>query len=237
VQIVLKLSCSLRRNFLLRCIYFTFYCISDFFSFSLLSFCSRCMYMIFLLKSQCRDFIFVFQPVYIFLLNVCVICVLLYLVSRPPFCFCVPACVPFSLICEQSPNFLTFKEPRNRFQGISSSSLCSLAGRYDNPIPTRFLAPIDCLKIPALLSLASRTPFCFCNLLTNTSLFLQNGFWPQFCSALQLYTALYIEYMTSFYLEFHLTPFCSCIAATTRAFISCCSTTCWAGPLGSTFHR
>ncbi len=48
-----------------------------------------------------------------------------------------------------SPNFLTFKEPRNRFQGISSASLCSLAGRYDNPIPTRFLAPIDCLKIPA----------------------------------------------------------------------------------------
>jgi hypothetical protein len=28
--------------------------------------------------------------------------------------------------------------------------VCSLAGRYDNPIPTRFLAPIDCLKIPAL---------------------------------------------------------------------------------------
>jgi hypothetical protein len=25
----------------------------------------------------------------------------------------------------------------------------SLAGLYDNPIPTRFLAPIDCLKIPA----------------------------------------------------------------------------------------
>ncbi len=25
-----------------------------------------------------------------------------------------------------------------------------LAGRYDNPIPTRFLAPVDCLKIPAL---------------------------------------------------------------------------------------
>jgi hypothetical protein len=28
-------------------------------------------------------------------------------------------------------------------------SQCSLAGRYDNPIPSRFLAPIDCLKIPA----------------------------------------------------------------------------------------
>ncbi len=32
---------------------------------------------------------------------------------------------------------------------MNSSSLCSLAGRYENPIPTRFLAPIDCLKIPA----------------------------------------------------------------------------------------
>ncbi len=41
-------------------------------------------------------------------------------------------------------------EPRNRFQGMNSASLCSLAGRYDNPIPTRFLAPLDCLKIPAL---------------------------------------------------------------------------------------
>ncbi len=28
----------------------------------------------------------------------------------------------------------------------------SLAGRYDNPIPARFLAPIDCLKIPALVT-------------------------------------------------------------------------------------
>ncbi len=31
-----------------------------------------------------------------------------------------------------SPNFYTFKEPNNRFQGINSASLCSLAGRYDN---------------------------------------------------------------------------------------------------------
>jgi hypothetical protein len=29
------------------------------------------------------------------------------------------------------------------------SRIGSLAGRYDNPIPTGFLAPIDCLKIPA----------------------------------------------------------------------------------------
>jgi hypothetical protein len=40
-------------------------------------------------------------------------------------------------------------EPRNRFQGMNSASLCSLAGRYDNPFPPRFLAPIDSLKIPA----------------------------------------------------------------------------------------
>ena len=46
--------------------------------------------------------------------------------------------------------FYTFKEPMNRFQGINSASQCSLAGRYDNPILTRFLAPIDCSKIPAL---------------------------------------------------------------------------------------
>ncbi len=41
-------------------------------------------------------------------------------------------------------------KPRNRFQGINSVSLCSLAGRYDNLIPTRCLAPKDFLKIPAL---------------------------------------------------------------------------------------
>jgi hypothetical protein len=42
-------------------------------------------------------------------------------------------------------------EPRNRFQGMNSASLCNLAGRYDNPIPPQFLAPIDPLKIPALV--------------------------------------------------------------------------------------
>ncbi len=44
---------------------------------------------------------------------------------------------------------LSFKEPKNRYQEINSASLYGLAGRYENPIPTRFLAPIDCLKIPA----------------------------------------------------------------------------------------
>ena len=36
--------------------------------------------------------------------------------------------------------------PRNRFQGLNSASLCSLAGRYNNPIPTRCQAPTDFLK-------------------------------------------------------------------------------------------
>jgi hypothetical protein len=40
-------------------------------------------------------------------------------------------------------------KPRNRFQGINSAGQCSLAGQYNNPIPTWFLVPIDCLKIPA----------------------------------------------------------------------------------------
>jgi hypothetical protein len=30
--------------------------------------------------------------------------------------------------------------------------MCSLVGRYDNPIPTQFLALTDCLEIPALHS-------------------------------------------------------------------------------------
>ncbi len=38
-----------------------------------------------------------------------------------------------------------------RSPGINSASLCTLAGRYDNPIPTPFLAPIDSFKIPALV--------------------------------------------------------------------------------------
>ncbi len=49
--------------------------------------------------------------------------------------------------------FLNFEEHRNRLQGIDSASQCSLSGgRYDNPLPTRFLSPIDCSKIPAQLA-------------------------------------------------------------------------------------
>jgi hypothetical protein len=45
--------------------------------------------------------------------------------------------------------FLNFDGATNQLAGIDPARLCSLAGRYDNPIPTRFLAPIDCSKIPA----------------------------------------------------------------------------------------
>jgi hypothetical protein len=42
---------------------------------------------------------------------------------------------------------------------MNSANLCSLAGRYDTPLPTRFIAPIDCLKISALvLSFKKRMP-------------------------------------------------------------------------------
>ncbi len=39
--------------------------------------------------------------------------------------------------------------------GMNSVSLSSLAGRYENPIPPRCLAPIDFLKIPAQPKLGS----------------------------------------------------------------------------------
>ncbi len=39
---------------------------------------------------------------------------------------------------------------------MNSASLCSLAGQYDNLILTRFLAAMDCLKIPAQIKDESR---------------------------------------------------------------------------------
>jgi hypothetical protein len=65
--------------------------------------------------------------------------------------------------------FYIFKEPRNRFEGIDFANLCSLSPNFfaelipgllkrlqihalaghDKPIPTQFLAPIDCSKLPA----------------------------------------------------------------------------------------
>ncbi len=47
----------------------------------------------------------------------------------------------------------------NWFQGMNSASLCSLAGRYDNPLPPRFLAPVDSFKIPAQKNCIWDLPF------------------------------------------------------------------------------
>jgi hypothetical protein len=48
-------------------------------------------------------------------------------------------------------------EPRSRFQGMNSASLyvACRAGTI-TPIHSRFLAPIDCLKIPALLGMQKK---------------------------------------------------------------------------------
>jgi hypothetical protein len=40
----------------------------------------------------------------------------------------------------------------------------SLAGRYDNSIPTRFLDPVDCSKIPTLVLAAKLTEPEFLNI-------------------------------------------------------------------------
>ncbi len=52
--------------------------------------------------------------------------------------------IMWHLTCQhhQNPKFFNFQvqEPRNRFHGIDSASLCNMAGPYDNPIPTWFLS-------------------------------------------------------------------------------------------------
>ncbi len=39
---------------------------------------------------------------------------------------------------------------------MNSASLCSVASRYDNPIPPRFLAPIDFLKFQLGIKIRGR---------------------------------------------------------------------------------
>ncbi len=50
----------------------------------------------------------------------------------------------------QSQNFQTLKSPRLDSKGSIPAAYEAMASRYDSPIPTWFLAPIDCLIIPAL---------------------------------------------------------------------------------------
>ncbi len=60
-----------------------------------------------------------------------------------------PWCSKPEWFCTKTGIFKLFKEANNLFQGTNYARLCSLAGRYDNPIPSRFLALIDCFNIPA----------------------------------------------------------------------------------------
>jgi hypothetical protein len=67
---------------------------------------------------------------------------------------------------------------------LKSLKIRALAGRYNNPIPTRFLAPIDCFKIPAqeLFScICIVTIFCHCKLrfLFDFVVFVTWKIWPE----------------------------------------------------------
>jgi hypothetical protein len=65
--------------------------------------------------------------------------------------------LPFALSSTRDGIFKLLRSP-----GIDSASLCSLAGRYDNPIPTQFLASIDCSKIPAQHTAAVGDNYTIC---------------------------------------------------------------------------
>ncbi len=60
------------------------------------------------------------------------------------------SCIPLSHFPPYlpEPDFKLLRSPE--IESKESASLCSLAGRYDNPIPL-FPAPIDCSKILAQL--------------------------------------------------------------------------------------
>ncbi len=59
--------------------------------------------------------------------------------------------IPYSsLMWHKLMRFVTKSSPGPVFLNVYVAQE-SIPGRYDNPIPTRFLAPIDCLKIPALV--------------------------------------------------------------------------------------
>ncbi len=50
-------------------------------------------------------------------------------------------------ICKYFVVVVQARQDVNRFQSfLKGLQIRVLAGRYDNPIPIRFLAPIDCLK-------------------------------------------------------------------------------------------
>jgi hypothetical protein len=63
------------------------------------------------------------------------------------FILCFAQCVE---LYSTEPELLNFLEAQKSFPRNQFSQLMCLAGWYENPVPTRFLAPIDLLKISAL---------------------------------------------------------------------------------------
>jgi hypothetical protein len=96
---------------------------------------------------------------------------------------------------------------RNRFQGINSASICSLAGRrYDIHIPTRFLAPIDWWKFQDGLQISLRRSIIEALLWQNLVLTLQIGdhFFPNLNSERTPRDLPYISLSNSLNLPSHL---------------------------------
>jgi hypothetical protein len=74
----------------------------------------------------------------------------------------IPSAFPLTSALVLSPYLYTLMEPRNRFRGIDSASLCSLADRYDKrgcrtarPGENRFQGSLKGLQIQALDPLKS----------------------------------------------------------------------------------
>ncbi len=80
-----------------------------------------------------------------------------------------------------------FMGPRNWCQGMNSASLCSLAGRYENPIPPQCLAPIDFLKIPAQIHLSRA--------LIHNSKLHDNDLWLLWCSCVGIIGQIFLHQM------------------------------------------
>ncbi len=90
--------------------------------------------------------------------NICCTFFFVFFFGGPQLCLCRPFCI-FERCLDSSPELPYKDEPefwnvygaeesisRNQFR---QSTVCSPEGRYDNPIPTWFLTPLECLKISA----------------------------------------------------------------------------------------
>ncbi len=161
------------------------------------------------LLSHGRHFVFVFQSVYLFLLYLCY------------------------FILSHGCHFVIVFQPVYLFLLYLCYFILSHGRHFVFvfwPVKWTFLSFVSCFLLPhGRHFVCYRRRACFFKIAFDHNFVLH-------CSLPHCMLST-IHYDYELYLEFHLTTFCSCVAATTRASISCCSTTCWAGPLGSTFPR